>query len=98
LILVLGGLGAGKIILIILIALLLFGPKKLPELGRAIGKTLREFKNGAKDLMSNEDEQPPLLQRQDIRSAEKHEFEGQYHEVSPIEKTDKAQDNRRLPE
>jgi sec-independent protein translocase protein TatA len=98
LILVLGGLGAGKIILIILIALLLFGPKKLPELGRAIGKTLREFKNGAKDIMSDEDEHPQRLQRQDIHSAEKREIEGQYREVRPIEKTEKVQDNRRLPE
>jgi sec-independent protein translocase protein TatA len=95
---VLSGLGAGKIILIILIALLLFGPKKLPELGRAIGKTLREFKNGAKDIMSDEEEQPQRLQRQDIHSAEKREIEGQYREVRPIEKSDKVQDNRRLPE
>jgi sec-independent protein translocase protein TatA len=98
LILVLGGLGAGKIILIILIALLLFGPKKLPELGRAIGKTLREFKNGAKDIMSEEDEKPHMLPRQDIRSSEKRELEGQYSEVTPVEKTDKPQNNRRLPE
>ncbi|MBA4544420.1 MULTISPECIES: twin-arginine translocase TatA/TatE family subunit [Thermoactinomyces] len=33
-------------IFILVIALLLFGPKKLPELGQAVGKTLREFKRG----------------------------------------------------
>lgn len=43
------------IILLILVALLLFGPKKLPELGRAFGKTLREFKNGTKEMMSDEE-------------------------------------------
>lgn len=38
-------MGMPGLILIILVALLLFGPKKLPELGRAAGRTLREFKD-----------------------------------------------------
>ncbi|MFC4075675.1 twin-arginine translocase TatA/TatE family subunit [Salinithrix halophila] len=38
-------IGIPGFILIILVALLLFGPKKLPELGRAAGRTLREFKD-----------------------------------------------------
>jgi sec-independent protein translocase protein TatA len=46
-------IGPTGFILIILVALLLFGPSKLPELGRAFGRTLREFKNGAKDLMGD---------------------------------------------
>lgn len=46
---------ASTIILIILVTLLLFGPSKLPELGRAFGKTLREFKQGAKDMMSDDE-------------------------------------------
>jgi len=45
------GIGASGIILLVLIALLLFGPNKLPELGKAFGRTLREFKKGANDLM-----------------------------------------------
>lgn len=45
------GIGATGIILLVLVALLLFGPNKLPELGRAVGRTLREFKRGANDLM-----------------------------------------------
>ncbi|MFC5407200.1 twin-arginine translocase TatA/TatE family subunit [Cohnella soli] len=48
-----GGIGASGIILLVLIALLLFGPNKLPELGRAFGRTLREFKKGANDLMAD---------------------------------------------
>ncbi|MEF3304507.1 twin-arginine translocase TatA/TatE family subunit [Paenibacillus sp. GYB003] len=46
-------IGATGFILIILVALLLFGPSKLPELGRAFGRTLREFKNGAKEIMED---------------------------------------------
>jgi len=48
------GIGATGIILLVLVALLLFGPNKLPELGRAFGRTLREFKNGAKDVMRDD--------------------------------------------
>jgi sec-independent protein translocase protein TatA len=47
------GIGASGIILLVLIALLLFGPNKLPELGRAFGRTLREFKKGANDLVDD---------------------------------------------
>ncbi|MCQ6562678.1 twin-arginine translocase TatA/TatE family subunit [Paenibacillus mendelii] len=51
----LGGIGVTGFILIVLVALLLFGPNKLPELGRAFGRTLKEFKAGAKDLMDDDD-------------------------------------------
>ncbi len=37
-------IGVPGLILILVVALLLFGPSKLPELGRAVGRTLREFK------------------------------------------------------
>jgi len=47
------GIGASGMILLVLIALLLFGPNKLPELGRAFGRTLSEFKRGANDLMDD---------------------------------------------
>ena len=50
-------LGPGSIILIAIVALLIFGPKKLPELGRAAGSTLREFKNATKGLADDDDEQ-----------------------------------------
>jgi sec-independent protein translocase protein TatA len=44
------------IIIIAIVALLIFGPKKLPELGRAVGTTLREFKKGTKGLIDDEDD------------------------------------------
>lgn len=49
-------LGFGEIALIVFIALLLFGPKKLPELGKAAGKTLREFKQATKGILDDEDQ------------------------------------------
>lgn len=48
-------LGFGEILLIVFVALLVFGPKKLPELGKAAGKTLREFKNATKGLMDDDE-------------------------------------------
>ncbi len=47
------GIGVTGFILLALIALLLFGPNKLPELGRAFGRTLKEFKAGARDMLDD---------------------------------------------
>ncbi len=46
------GIGFPEVILILALALVIFGPKKLPEVGRAIGGGLREFKKAANDLQS----------------------------------------------
>ncbi len=43
-------IGLGSFLLIVVVGLLIFGPKKLPELGRAAGDTLREFKKATKGL------------------------------------------------
>ena len=51
-----GGIGPMSIIIIGIVALLIFGPKKLPELGKAMGSTLREFKNATKGLADDEDD------------------------------------------
>lgn len=49
-------IGVPGVILIILVALLLFGPKKLPELGRAAGRTLKEFKDSVSGLSDDKKE------------------------------------------
>ncbi|PTL40287.1 MAG: twin-arginine translocase TatA/TatE family subunit [Alkalicoccus sp.] len=49
------GIGIPGLILILVIALVIFGPKKLPEIGRAMGQTLREFRNSTKDLTSDDE-------------------------------------------
>ena len=45
-----GSIGGTELLIILVIALLIFGPKKLPELGRSIGKGLGEFKRASNDL------------------------------------------------
>jgi sec-independent protein translocase protein TatA len=44
--------------MIIILALIIFGPKKLPELGRAAGQTLREFKHSTQGLIEDVKENP----------------------------------------
>ncbi len=44
------GIGAPELIIIAVIALLIFGPSKLPELGKTLGKGLREFRNASSNL------------------------------------------------
>ena len=64
------GIGATGIILLVLVALLLFGPNKLPELGRAFGRTLREFKSGARDIMDDDDRKDKDSSRVEVNRSE----------------------------
>ncbi|MBT2604571.1 twin-arginine translocase TatA/TatE family subunit [Bacillus sp. ISL-53] len=64
-------IGIPGLILILVIALIIFGPKKLPEIGRAFGRTLTEFKGATKGLVSDED---------------KGEGEGENPELTTVEK------------
>ncbi|HAR20720.1 MAG TPA: twin-arginine translocase TatA/TatE family subunit [Cytophagales bacterium] len=51
----LGGLGMPEMILILLIVILLFGAKKIPELARGLGRGIREFKDASKEIKSEID-------------------------------------------
>ena len=52
-----GSIGMPELIIIFVIALIVFGPRKLPELGRSLGKSLAEFKRASNELRSTlEDE------------------------------------------
>ncbi len=57
-------LGTTELILIILVVLLLFGGKKLPEMARGTGRALRIFKSETKGLMDDEDDVPPQSRAQ----------------------------------
>lgn len=50
---VLANIGFPGLILIVIVALIVFGPSKLPEIGKAAGQTLREFKKSANELTSD---------------------------------------------
>ncbi|GIO28406.1 twin-arginine translocase TatA/TatE family subunit [Ornithinibacillus bavariensis] len=48
-------IGIPGLILILIVALVVFGPSKLPEIGKAFGSSLREFRNAAKEIVSDDD-------------------------------------------
>jgi sec-independent protein translocase protein TatA len=50
------GLGMGELVLVLLIVVLFFGGKKLPQLGSSIGESLKNFKKGLKEADDNEDD------------------------------------------
>lgn len=53
----LAAIGVPGLIIILVMILILFGPRKLPEVGSAIGKTLAEFKKSAKEIMDDDEDE-----------------------------------------
>lgn len=57
----LSSIGVPGLILILIIALVVFGPKKLPEIGKATGQSLREFKNSTRDIHKDSDDEKEIM-------------------------------------
>ncbi len=55
-----GSLGMQEIIVIFVLALIIFGPRKLPEIGKSLGKGLQEFKKASNDLKRTWEEEVQL--------------------------------------
>ncbi|MFD1205350.1 MULTISPECIES: twin-arginine translocase TatA/TatE family subunit [Sporosarcina] len=53
----LAAIGVPGLIIILVIILIMFGPRKLPEVGSAVGKTLAEFKKSAREVLDDENNQ-----------------------------------------
>ncbi len=63
-----GPLGMPEIIMIFIVGLLLFGPRKMPELGRSIGRALGEFRRASNEFKRTVEDE---VAAEDIRSVEK---------------------------
>src|SRR4051812_13427871 len=59
-----GNLGMSEMIFIFVLALLIFGPKKLPELGKTLGKAMTEFRRASSELKSTFDREMSNLERE----------------------------------
>ncbi|MEO5896152.1 MAG: TatA/E family twin arginine-targeting protein translocase [Vicinamibacterales bacterium] len=63
-----GSIGMPELLIIMVIALIIFGPRKLPELGRSLGRSLNEFKRASNELKHTLDEE---IRFEDQRSTER---------------------------
>ena len=74
------GIGVPELILILIIGLVVFGPGKLPEIGRAVGKSIREFKKATAAVTEELEEKPEKKRREakaEREDAEKSDVDGQ---------------------
>ncbi|MGE5704093.1 MAG: twin-arginine translocase TatA/TatE family subunit [Clostridia bacterium] len=61
----LSNIGLSGLVIILVIALIIFGPKRLPQLGRAVGDTLREFRNSTKSVLEEPDDDSSRMKARD---------------------------------
>ena len=66
-----GSIGMPEMIIILVIALIIFGPRKLPELGRSLGKSLAEFKRASNELKNTLEEEIRLDEQRSTIEAQK---------------------------
>ncbi len=66
-----GSIGMPELIIIFVIALIIFGPRKLPELGRSLGKSIAEFKRASNELKSTLEEEIRLEEQKQNLDAQK---------------------------
>src|ERR687887_1367855 len=60
-----GSIGMPELIIILVIALIIFGPRKLPELGRSLGRSINEFKKASNELRSTLEEEIRVEEQKD---------------------------------
>ena len=82
-----GPIGMPELIVIMVIALIIFGPRKLPELGRSLGRSLNEFKRASNELKHTLDEE---IRVEEQRSAERQTAPAETPRPATVTEADEA--------
>jgi sec-independent protein translocase protein TatA len=72
-----GNIGLPELVIILAIALLIFGPKKLPEVGRSIGKAIREFRRTSEEIKDKIEEEIRVEELKDIKGEVTKDIKGE---------------------
>ena len=71
-----GTIGVPELIIIFVVALIVFGPRKLPELGRSLGRGLAEFRRASNDLRSTLEEHVRTIEQETPTTQNSHDGAG----------------------
>ncbi len=75
------GIGTQELIIILVIALLIFGPKKLPELARSTGKAINEFRKASSGILDEEEEKKTVERKSEKETVAKSEGEEKVEKI-----------------
>ena len=78
-----GSIGMPELIIILVIALIIFGPRKLPELGRSLGRSIGEFKKASNELRNTLEEEIRIEEQRDQRAATRAEQDSAIAAAAP---------------
>jgi sec-independent protein translocase protein TatA len=86
-----GSIGMPELIIILVIALIIFGPRKLPELGKSLGRSLNEFKKASTDLQNTLEQEIKIEEQKESASRLKQE---QDTATAAVDKDDHPRDDQ----
>ena len=79
-----GSIGMPELVIILVIALIIFGPRKLPELGRSLGKSIGEFRKASNELKSTLEEEIRLEETREQRAKVEAEQHSAVQAATPV--------------
>ena len=83
-----GSIGMPEMIIILVIALIIFGPRKLPELGRSLGRSINEFKKASNELRSTLEDEIRVEERKEQQSKVEAEQKSAVTAAAPVPGSD----------